>query len=432
VTRLRREATGRTAVTLVFFTVFLDLVGFGIVLPLLPFYATELGASALAVGLIISSYSAMQFLFSPVWGSLSDHHGRRPLLILGLLGSSASYVIFGLAHSVTVLLLSRVVAGIMGANIPVAQAFIADSTSVERRARGMGLIGAAFGLGFIFGPAIGGFLSRWGYGVPGFFAAGTSFLAASAAFLFLPESLSPEKRTATTGHVGMDALRARVRSARRILHSPRLRDPITVFFLGTMGFAGFTTTFPLFLDDPLHLDAVHAGGMFALVGIFSATIQGGAIGPLVERFGEKAIAFLGGVLLGLGVAAMGILQSVWVTYVALLPVGLGWGMLAPSLQSLVSRRASDREQGEVLGVNQSASAVARVIGPVAAGWLFGVLGAGPGFVAGALLVFAAAAYVRLMPSIAGPDEAAAGGASAAAATPAAGRASFTRPGGDGR
>jgi len=382
---------------IIFLTVFLDLIGFGIVLPLLPFYASELGATPLIVGLIIGSYSAMQFLFSPVWGALSDRHGRRPLLILGLFGSAISYIVFGLANTIAVLLVSRVIAGIMGANIPVAQAYIADTTTAEKRARGMGLIGAAFGLGFIFGPALGGFLSRWGYGVPGFVAAGLSFLAAGSAVFLLPESLPPEKRARTTGHGGLDAFAARGRAARKVFGDRRLRDPIVAFFLGTMGFAGFTTTFPLFLDRPLGLDAAHAGAMFAVVGTISAMMQGMAIGPLVERRGEKTIGAVGGLLLGSGLAVMGLLRTTPVTLTMLVPVGIGWGMLAPSIQSLISRRAHAREQGEVLGVNQSASAVARVIGPVAAGWAFGALGPGLGFLAGGGLILAAGAWAWLMP-----------------------------------
>jgi MFS family permease len=368
---------GSVALGIVFLTVFLDLVGFGIVLPLLPFYATELGASPFEVGLIIASYSAMQFLFAPVWGSLSDRYGRRPLLLVGLLGSAASYVVFGLARSLEVLLVSRVIAGIMGANIPVAQAYIADSTTVEGRARGMGLIGAAFGLGFIFGPAIGGGLSPWGYGVPGFVAAGLSLAAATAAWLWLPESLAPENRV-RNGPGVMSAVTGRARAAGRVMARKRLREPIGVFFLGTMGFAGFTTIFPL-------------------VGLVSAGVQGALIGPMVERYGEQANAAVGGALLAVGVIAMGLAQSIWATIVSLLAVGVGWGLLAPSLQSLVSRRAMANEQGEVLGVNQSASALARVIGPVAAGWAYGALGPGMGFVAGGLLIAAAAAWVRLMP-----------------------------------
>ncbi|MBK5097019.1 MAG: MFS transporter [Gemmatimonadetes bacterium] len=392
-----KAPNSKAVLGIIFLTVFLDLVGFGIVLPLLPFYATDMGATPLMVGLIISSYSAMQFLFSPVWGALSDRLGRRPLLILGLFGSAVSYIVFGLADTIGVLLLSRVIAGIMGANIAVAQAYIADTTTVEQRARGMGLIGAAFGLGFIFGPAIGGFLSRWGYGVPGFAAAGLSFLAAGSAVFLLPESLPPERRTKTTGHGGFDAFAARFRAAKRVFSRASLRDPIIGFFLGTMGFAGFTTTFPLFLDAPLGLDAMHAGAMFALVGTISAIAQGGAIGPLVERHGEKLVGTVGGVLLGAALAVMGWSRTIPVTVAMLVPVGLGWGMLAPSIQSLISRRAHAHEQGEVLGVNQSSSAMARMIGPVAAGAAYGVFGPRLGFLAGGLLVLAAAAWIWLMP-----------------------------------
>jgi MFS family permease len=392
-----KAPNSKAVLGIIFLTVFLDLVGFGIVLPLLPFYASDMGATPLMVGLIISSYSAMQFLFSPVWGALSDRLGRRPLLILGLFGSAVSYIVFGLADTIGVLLASRVIAGIMGANIPVAQAYIADTTTVEQRARGMGLIGAAFGLGFIFGPAIGGFLSRWGYGVPGFAAAGLSFLAAGSAVFLLPESLPPERRTKTTGHGGLDAFAARLRASKRVFSRASLRDPIIGFFLGTMGFAGFTTTFPLFLDDPLGLSPMHAGAMFALVGTISAIAQGGAIGPLVERFGEKLVGAVGGLLLGAALAVMGLALTTPITVMMLVPVGLGWGMMAPSIQSLISRRAHAREQGEVLGVNQSASAVARMIGPVAAGAAFGVFGPGLGFLAGGVLVLASAAWIWLMP-----------------------------------
>ena len=393
---MSERKAGSVALGIVFLTVFLDLVGFGIVLPLLPFYATELGASPFEVGLIIASYSAMQFLFAPIWGALSDHYGRRPLLLVGLFGSAASYVVFGLASSLEVLLLSRVIAGIMGANIPVAQAYIADSTTLEGRARGMGLIGAAFGLGFIFGPAIGGGLSPWGYGVPGFVAAGLSLAAATAAWFWLPESLSAENRV-RDGFGALSAITGRARAASRVLARRRLREPIGVFFLGTMGFAGFTTIFPLFLENPLGLTAVYAGGMFALVGTVSAGVQGALIGPMVERYGEQTNAALGGTILSAGVIAMGLGQSIVATTVSLLAVRVGWGLLAPSLQSLVSRRALANEQGQVLGVNQSASALARVIGPVSAGWAYGALGPGMGFVAGGLLIAAAAMWVRVMP-----------------------------------
>jgi predicted MFS family arabinose efflux permease len=232
--------------------------------------------------------------------------------------------------------------------------------------------------------------------VPGFVAAGLSLAAATAAWFWLPESLSAENRV-RDGFGALSAITGRARAASRVLARRRLREPIGVFFLGTMGFAGFTTIFPLFLENPLGLTAVYAGGMFALVGMVSAGVQGALIGPMVERYGEQTNAALGGTILSAGVIAMGLGQSIVATIVSLLAVGVGWGLLAPSLQSLVSRRALANEQGQVLGVNQSASALARVIGPVSAGWAYGALGPGMGFVAGGLLIAAAAMWVRVMP-----------------------------------
>ena len=373
---------------LVFFTVFLDLVGFGIVLPLLPYFATDLGASGLVVGAIVASYSLMQFVFSPFWGALSDRFGRRPLLILGLLGSSVSYVMFGLAGSVGVLLASRIVAGAMGATIPVAQAMVADSTTPERRARGMGMIGAAFGLGFIFGPVTGGLLSHYGYGVPGFVAAGLAGAATLAALFLLPETLPPERRVRTAG--GWSAVGDRLRSARLVLVRPELIRPIAVFFLMTLGFAGFMTAFPLFLDRPLGFTAREAGWLFAYVGLISAIIQGGLIGPVVERYGERRVAGWGALILASGMTLIAAIPEFPALFAALALIGIGWGFVVPALNSLVSRRALAREQGEVLGVNQSVSSAARVIGPVAAGWGFDILGPELAFAAGAGLLLAGA------------------------------------------
>ncbi len=384
-TRAEIRGSESIALSLILITVFVDLVGFGIILPLLPFYATSMGASPLDVGLIMASYSLMQLLFSPVWGSLSDRYGRRPVLIFGLFGSAISYVIFGLASTIGVLLISRLIGGVMGANVPVAQAIIADSTSPERRARGMGMLGAAFGLGFIFGPAIGGTLSHWwGYSAPGFAAAAVTGINAVAALFFLPESLPRDRRV--RGSTGLSALTDRLKASRRVARLPHLRQPITVLMLMTWGFAGFTVTFPLFLDKPLGLSAVYAGGFFAYVGLVSAIIQGRFIGPLVERYGERKVAGAGGVMLACGFGILAAFPALGPVFVALALVGLGWGCVIPSLQSIISRRAAPGEQGEVLGVNQSAASAGRVLGPVAAGWGFGVLGPRFGFLAGALLV----------------------------------------------
>lgn len=379
-------------------TVVIDLIGFGIVLPLLPFYATDLGAGPAEVGLVIASFSAMQFVFAPVWGRVSDRVGRRPVLVLGLFGSGISYVIFGLAESVAVLLLSRVAAGITGANVAVAQAYVADTTTGEERARGMGMIGAAFGLGFVLGPAIGGVLSHWGYHVPGFAAAGLSLVAAGIALAVLPESLPAERREAGR-RSGAGALTAVVERARRLLRAvrrPELRDPIGAAFVGTLGFAAFTTTFPLLLHGPMGMTSVDAGWMFAFIGLISASVQGGLLGPTVDRLGERRVALGGAWLLAAGLAALAAAAGTPAILLSLTLVGAGFGYMTPSLQSLVSRRADPRDQGGTLGINQSAGSLARVIGPVAGGWAFGALGAAWQFLATAAVVGVAALWIGAM------------------------------------
>ncbi|UCG77197.1 MAG: MFS transporter [Gemmatimonadota bacterium] len=351
----------------------------------------------------------MQFLFAPLWGRLSDRYGRRPLLIVGLVGSAGSYLVFAFAGTVEVLLLSRIVGGLTGATIPVAQAYVADSSPRESRARAMGLIGAAFGIGFIIGPALGGFMSRWGYALPGVFASGLSLLAALVAVAFLPESLpAQQRRRLAAPAAGAKAAGAQVRALARTLGDARFRGPIGATLLANTGFAAYTTIFPLFLDEPIGMTATEAGAFFALSGLVSVTTQGGIVGRVVDRIGEKHTALMGLVAV---FGAFLILPSWPQTRGILLSLsflGLGWGLFNPALLGILSGRADETDQGSVLGVNQSASALARVLGPLAGGWAFGALGYALSFQLSALLLAAAALWLSTLaglPTPGAPSEA---------------------------
>jgi DHA1 family tetracycline resistance protein-like MFS transporter len=380
----------------VFLTVVINLIGFGIVLPLLPFFATDFGASPLAVGGIIGAYSAMQFVFAPIWGRISDRHGRRIPLIFGLIGTAGSYVLFALAGSIWVLLLSRIVGGVMGATIPVAQAYVADQSPREGRAKAMGLIGAAFGIGFIIGPAIGGFMSQWGYALPGFAAAGLSLLAALVAIAFLPESLQAEKRLKPGGPTPASGVRAageQLRALARTLGDDRFRGPIGATLLANTGIAAYTTIFPLLLDDPIGMSAAEAGAFFAFAGVVSAVTQGGLVGPVVGRLGERRTAISGTSTVVLALVVLAWAPGTGGILASLALLGVGWGLFNPSLLGILSSRADAADQGSVLGVNQSASALARVIGPAAGGWAYGALGYTIAFHAAAGLLALAALWL---------------------------------------
>jgi len=356
----------RSPLVIIFFTVFIDLLGFGIIIPLLPFYAETFGATGLTVGLLSASFSLMQFLFAPVWGRLSDRIGRRPVILIGLFGSFVSYLIFGFARSLTLLFVARLCAGIAGANISTAQAFIADTTSPEDRAKGMGLVGAAFGMGFIFGPAVGGFLSRWGYATPAFFASALSLANFCAAVFLLPESRTAEARR--IGHATAPV--GRIEALRRALARPHLPTLLLVYFVVIAAFSGFEATFALFSERRFKFTASTIGYMFAFVGIVLSIIQGAVVGRTARRLGEQrivpvAILFLA---LGLGLIPMSRTVPVLTAACGLLAVGMGFN--SPSITSLISRLSSRDEQGGVLGVSQSIAALARVLGPAWGGFTY--------------------------------------------------------------
>ena len=367
---------------IIFVTVFIDLVGFGIIIPLLPFYAQTFGASALVVGLLSTSFSLMQFLFAPVWGRLSDIYGRRPIILAGLLGSALSYLAFGLAASLPMLFAARILAGIAGANISTAQAFIADSTTPENRAKGMGLVGAAFGLGFIFGPAIGGFLSHWGYSAPAFFAATLSLANFSAALFLLPESLPPEKR-------GARARPGRVEAFRRALSRPKLALVLAVSFLVMTAFASFESMFALFVESRFGFGATTIGYLFAWVGVVLALVQGVIVGRVVRRVGEHRLVPAAILIMAFALAGVAVAPSVAVLMAAIGLLALGMGFNSPSMLSVVSRLAGPTDQGSTLGVSQSLASLARIVGPLWGGFVFDRFGHSvPFYTASALMLVA--------------------------------------------
>lgn len=353
----------RSPLLVIFITVFIDLIGFGIVIPVLPFYAegTKFGATPSQVGFLFASYSVMQLVFAPVLGRLSDKYGRRPVLLVSLLGTALGFMILGFATTLWMLFVGRIIDGISGGNISTAQAYIADVTTKEDRAKGMGLIGAAFGLGFVFGPAIGGILSRWGINVPFFFAGGLAFANAILLYFTLPETVTPDhpaRVSAASGRGWQHLFRA--------LREPRLATVLTIYFLGIVAFSIMTATFSLFMMFRLGYDAFHNGWVFAFVGIISATIQGGLIGKLVKRFGEPLLVIVGALLFSASLVAVPFVKPAS-GLLAILALGaataIGQALSAPSLSSLASKSASPGEQGGVLGVMQSVASLARAVGP---------------------------------------------------------------------
>jgi multidrug resistance protein len=370
-----------------FLTVFIDLLGFGIVIPFLPMFAHDLGIRAAGIGLILAAYSIAQLVCAPVLGRISDRIGRRPIIMLGLLGSSVGYLIYGFAGSFLWLLVSRVVHGACAATVPTAQAYIADTTAEHERARGMGMIGAAFGLGFVLGPAIGGVLGHSGLRVPVFFASALTFANFLFAVVRLPESHNPEPGA----RIDFAAAAAPLLALPRELVGHRLARLFGVAFMLTLALAGLEATFALMLPAVYGYGAAGVGLLLAYAGFTQALAQGWLLGRVVTRVGEAALIRLGLAALALGMLPLGTWRSHAGLFVMLAMVSLGYGLASPSVASLLSRRTARYQQGEVLGVNQSALSLARIFGPLAGGVVYQLLGPAAPYVGGAIVAVAALA-----------------------------------------
>lgn len=358
----------KKSLLIIFLVIFIDLLGFGMVIPILPYYAKSFGASATVLGYLMMSYSAMQFLFSPFWGSLSDRLGRRPILLISILGIGLSMILLGNASSLFWLFVGRIFAGFFGANISTASAYIADVTTPENRAKGMGMIGAAFGLGFLFGPALGGILSKWGYGTVAYVAAGMALLNFIFALFFLKEPDLPFEERKKHRH------RIDKKLWLQTLSQAKTGLAILLFFLVTFAFAQLETTFALLVLERFDLGAKQAGQVLALMALVMVFIQGGAIGKLVKSLGEVRLILIGTALMACALSIASMTYNLWGFVAALLFQALGFAITNPSLLSITSRNAAGEFQGSTMGLYQSAGSLARVLGPLMAGYLFDHLG----------------------------------------------------------
>jgi len=379
----------RSPLFLMALTIFIDFAGFGIILPLLPFWAERLRAGPVGVGLVLTIYALAQFLFTPVLGILSDRYGRRPIIFAALLIEALSLALSALAGSLPILLVARFIGGLGASNIGSAQAVVADVTPAEGRARGMGLIGAAIGLGFVVGPALGGALAPLGTAVPFWVTMLVALANALLVLRFLPETRwrGTTRAPASPAAHGTGVLLA---GWRQVLRHPVVARLVTVNLLFTGAFTAMETVFVLFTQHTFGWTAMQNGYIFTYIGVLIVLLQGGLVGLLARRWGERRL-----LLVGLGALATGLALLPWSAHlpqllIVLGIVSIGDGAVTPMVSALLSFASPPEARGETLGLAQAVAALARVIGPLAAGSAFAVGGPGAPFLAGSALVLLAA------------------------------------------
>ncbi|KER09435.1 MAG: MFS transporter [[Candidatus Thermochlorobacteriaceae] bacterium GBChlB] len=372
---------------ILFFTVFLDLIGFGIVLPLLPNYARELGASPFLIGLCAAAYSVMQFFSSPIWGTFSDTVGRRPIILSSVATSVVSYLIFSQAHSIWLLLVSRVLAGIGSANVSVTQAYITDISTKDTRSKYLGILGAAFGLGFVLGPPLGGFIkTAYGTDVVGYTAAAFTFIDLLLAYFLLPESLKERKTDGASfkvfnAHGFLEALRR-----------PAVNRLMVISFCFIFAFVNMQISVPLLWKEHYAMTDEHIGYLFSFIGIVSVIVQGGLIGRFSKQFGERALLLAGVVLMLAGILLLPYIPTSLmfsIGLIGLIFLAVGNGLVTPVNTALISLYTPPEEQGETLGIAQSIGSLARITGPFSGSLFYALDYHAPYWVGGAALVLGA-------------------------------------------
>lgn len=383
------------ALGLMFLTVFIDLIGFGIIIPLMPLYAKQFGASGLQVGLLLTSYSLMQFFFAPMWGRLSDKIGRRPVLLISLATSAVGYSIWGFSNSLAMLFVSRIVAGFGNANLAVAQAYIADVTPQEYRSQGMGMIGAAFGLGFVLGPAIAGIGCHFGLhpNALGFIAAAFSIVDLIFTAIALPEPKVRSGRAHNIFALGAD-------SYMRTVTNSKFAGSLFIIFISTFAFANMETTLVLLTNKYFNFDLMQNSYLFVGLGLVMVLIQGGLIRRIGKKYQDASLIGVGTALMTVGLVLTPATHSFVVLCIALLILATGSGINNPASTSLLSKLSPEEETGGVMGVGQSMSTLGRILGPIAGGSLFDALGPSSPYWLGAACMLVACALSFKLPKFA--------------------------------
>lgn len=370
--------------------VFIDLLGFSLILPLLPYYAETFNASKFVTGLLIAVYALMQLIGAPILGRLSDRYGRRPILLISVFGTFIGFMLFGLATTLWMLFAARILDGLTGGNLSVAQAYISDVTDAKNRAKGLGLIGAAFGIGFIIGPVTGGILSQYGYNVPAFVAAGLAFINFIMIYAWLPESLTKEMRDQIGEQkkpaVTLDAL---VTALKRPFTGSLL---ITRFFF-SLAFAIFQTIFSLYALTKFNLTARDTGFVLTYVGVLSVIVQGFLVGRLTDRFREDHLIVFAVGLMAISLAGWALAPSVFWLLVVLAPTSISGGILNTLLSSTLSKAVAMQEVGGILGLSASVESSTRIIAPVLGGALLEKVGAWSPGAFGAIVMTGVTIYV---------------------------------------
>ena len=368
----------------IFLTVFVNLVGFGIIIPLLPFYAETFGASPVTIGLLFAAFSLAQLVAAPALGALSDRYGRRPVLIFSLIGTVVSFAMLAVAQSLTMLFAARIIDGLSGGNITIARAYIADVTEPEERAKAFGFLGAAFGLGFIVGPGLAGLFAQFSYTAPIWAAAAITMLAVAMAWLWLPETV----------HRGSAVAVSPWRALPEVLRRPHLRPLLMSDFLYWCSFAVCTTTFALFASRRFGFDVTQTGYVLAAFGLLGVIVQAGFVGIVVGRIGVLRTFVVGLVIAAAGWGLVAVSSSVTMFLVALIPAGIGVGLCNASVVTLVSHSGSKDEQGTVQGAAGALESLGRAIGPVWGHSALQRFGEGSAY-ASAAVAFVATALIML-------------------------------------